>query len=51
MKTLCEVFLFNLAQFSFIIDNPKQLILEKPTQHYMSKNRTIIDFPKNDISV
>jgi len=42
--------LFNLAQFTLIIDNTEQIILEKRTlhlhlQHYTPKNRICINFP------
>jgi hypothetical protein len=56
IKMLYKVFLFNLAQFSLIIDNSKQPILEEHThclhlEHYTPIDRTCINFPKNDISV
>jgi hypothetical protein len=52
IKTLYEVFLFNLAQLSLIIGNPKQLLLEKYThylhlEHYTPRNRTHISFQRN----
>jgi len=45
------VFLFNFVHFPFIIDNTKQLILEKHTDylhtdHYTLKIRPSINFPK-----
>jgi hypothetical protein len=48
-----KVFLFSLAQLYLILDNPEQIILEDRTgylEHYMEKDRTRINFPKNDIS-
>jgi hypothetical protein len=33
IKTTYKVFLFNLVQFSFIIENPRQRILEKRTRY------------------
>lgn len=55
-KPLYTVLRFNLAQFSLITDNPKQLLLEKlirylHLEHYKPKNRTHIKLPKNYISV
>jgi len=54
IKTLSKVFLFNLAQFSLVTDDPGQLVLEKCTcyvhlEHYIPKNMTQINFTKNDM--
>jgi hypothetical protein len=55
---LYKAFLFNLAQFSLIIDHQKQVILDKPTcylhlqlEYYKPKNRTRTNFPKNGSSL
>jgi len=50
------MFLFNLAQFSVLIDNTEQVIFEKRTrclhlEHYRPKNRTRMNFAKNNFSV
>jgi hypothetical protein len=35
INTLNKLFLFNLAQFSLITDNPKQLVLKKKHSRYL----------------
>jgi hypothetical protein len=52
-KILSKVFSFNLVQFCLIVDNQRQLISGKRARylhlgHYTPKNRTRINFPKNE---